>query len=551
MGWGKIGVEVMKNAQYLSSFVICLLLVSISLILSCSEDNSVEPILEELMVWPQTISQTVDVGGSIQAPVIIKVDCNPHAVVNFSFSCGASWLTLSNMEGTNYATTKDSFAVVFDVSSLPVGTYVDSVVVTSSGAHNSPQYVEVTLEVEAIVPDLEVYPQWLVFAVDSYDDVAPSQDFSVVCADGSNRSYTLEEASSWITLSGFDGETPDVITVNVSPVGLGTGSHTEYITVSSDEMQNSPQTIVCRLDIPPWVAQESPFTQHLKDVVFLDTDRGWAAGFIANSDFREGFILSTDDGGDNWESALILPAGAEQGLGFASISLIGEDLWVVGESGIIYHSEDLGVTWQNVSSGLDDTVVTFNDVFFTTELVGWIVGEDGLVLKTIDGGLSWEQKTTATSQDLFAVIFTNSENGCAVGIEKNIIRTFDGGETWSSHACPMANNRDVWFVDAYNGWIVGSTDTVSITTDGGFTWSKHATGTAVAWHQAVQFVDALTGWVVGHSGTISYTADGGLTWTQQETNSSGWLFGLYFIDDSHGWAVGDGGTILFTTSGGQ
>ncbi|MEW6413531.1 MAG: YCF48-related protein [Candidatus Zixiibacteriota bacterium] len=485
---------------------------------------------------------------------MVKVDCIPHAVIGFGFACDASWITLANLEGTNFGSTKDSFAVVLNVSSLPVGTYIDSVVVTSSGAHNSPQYVVVSVEVAPIPPDLVVSPQILDFEADNLDEEVAPLNLAISCADGSALTYSLSDPPSWVTISGYDGVTPDNILVTAHPGIVGTGTQVANLTVTSDDMSGSPQTVVCRLTVPPWLTQEAPFEQNIHDVVSLDGNMAWAVGFIANADYREGYIYGTVDGGDNWDVRLILPAGPGQGLGFAAIDLAGEELFAVGESGIIYRSSDYGDSWQNIPSGLEDTVVTFNDICFVSPDVGWIVGEYGVVLKTTDGGQTWVQKTSGITEELYGVHFIDAANGWAVSGFKRVIRTSDGGDTWSVHACPFYDSRDIWFTDVNNGWIVGKTSnlgSISFTTDGGLTWSTKDIGLPNTYLQAIQFVDELTGWIVGQSGKVLYTEDAGQTWTEQNSGTEDWLYGVYFLNDRLGWAVGDLGTIRFTTSGGN
>jgi len=85
-----------------------------------------------------------------------------------------------------------------------------------------------------------------------------------------------------------------------------------------------------------------------------------------------------------------------------------------------------------------------NNIVFTDRKNGWVVGERGLILHTDDGGETWTKQTPEvfereTIEDLlenpppslFGVFFTDKNNGFACGIEGTIIATKDGGISWN------------------------------------------------------------------------------------------------------------------------
>jgi photosystem II stability/assembly factor-like uncharacterized protein len=62
---------------------------------------------------------------------------------------------------------------------------------------------------------------------------------------------------------------------------------------------------------------------------------------------------------------------------------------------------------------------------------------------------------------------------------------------------------------------------------------------------AVQFVDEKRGWAVGSEGAIVFTQDGGENWAIIELNYKGALYALQiFPDGNRGWATGEGGVLL-------
>ena len=66
---------------------------------------------------------------------------------------------------------------------------------------------------------------------------------------------------------------------------------------------------------------------------------------------------------------------------------------------------------------------TWRDIFFTDEQTGWVVGDAGLVYKSEDGGMSWVKETTGTFSNLNAIHMINDQSGWIVG-DEGIILTY-------------------------------------------------------------------------------------------------------------------------------
>ncbi len=113
-----------------------------------------------------------------------------------------------------------------------------------------------------------------------------------------------------------------------------------------------------------------------------------------------------------------------------------------------------------------------------------------------------------------------------------------------------ATLEDIFFTDAKHGWAVGVEGTILATGDGGRSWQAQTSDTTAPL-RAVHFTDATHGWAVGVEGTILATGDGGHSWQAQISGTTTWLDSVYFADTNHGWVVGDEGTILATGNGGH
>jgi photosystem II stability/assembly factor-like uncharacterized protein len=263
--------------------------------------------------------------------------------------------------------------------------------------------------------------------------------------------------------------------------------------------------------------------------------------------FTKALILHTSDGGTNWSPQNWSPAAANgMGTYLLGVSFVdAKNGWAVGNAadgngttgrGLILHTSDGGSNWTEQNS---ETIryrlraVTFVDI-----RNGWTVGalrndtgpnvKQGLILHTPDGGVTWNQQTSGTPNDLGAVTFVDAMNGWTVGDEGTILHTGNGGTTWSLQNSGVTHELpDATFLDLIKGWAVSSDGTILNTVDGGASWSAQNGGTAPGLNR-VTFVDAKNGWAVGRS-TILHTSDGGATWSTQEIPTKGALNGVSFV----------------------
>ena len=57
----------------------------------------------------------------------------------------------------------------------------------------------------------------------------------------------------------------------------------------------------------------------------------------------------------------------------------------------------------------------FFDIEFVNQDLGWVVGQSGLIFKTEDGGLTWQKQETGVLTSIFGVSFQDETNGILVG----------------------------------------------------------------------------------------------------------------------------------------
>jgi len=213
--------------------------------------------------------------------------------------------------------------------------------------------------------------------------------------------------------------------------------------------------------------------------------------------------------------------------------------WVVGDSGTILKTTNLGNNWILQTSG---TTLNLCDIQFIDANIGWVVGgsPDSLglpipiILKTTNGGTSWFQQMSDTTFYPSAVFFIDGNTGWVVGGSydslglaiPNILKTTNGGINWTSKSAPTTHPlKDVHFINTTIGFLTAGHDEfissggILKTTDGGDTWINQLVDSTI-FYSALSFFDELNGISVGwhhfslmfFTGYIFHTSDGGLNW---------------------------------------
>ncbi|MBN2468048.1 MAG: hypothetical protein JXD19_07850 [Deltaproteobacteria bacterium] len=239
------------------------------------------------------------------------------------------------------------------------------------------------------------------------------------------------------------------------------------------------------------------------------------------------------------------------------IDSTGGDIWAVGPKGMIFHTVNMGKTWDLQETGIGNELfsVSFADNH------GWAVGRFGVVLHTEDRGEHWEvqQREIADRKpSLYKVQFVNATTGWAVGEWGTIIHTVDGGKSWTSQSLLTATGEGEDITGDESPEEEAALDQPD---DEGIFEEEFIEGDEAGdalvsagdkFLYGLYFVNSECGWVVGESGTIGHTADGGNTWVLQESpQGRKSLYSVYFRDVETGWACGIDGTIIYTNDGGD
>jgi photosystem II stability/assembly factor-like uncharacterized protein len=143
---------------------------------------------------------------------------------------------------------------------------------------------------------------------------------------------------------------------------------------------------------------------HLNRIVAAAAGRLYIAG-------EAGHLYRSDDGGGHWQALASPYAGSF----FAVLPLAGDALLVSGLRGNLYRSEDAGMSWRRLETG---TVALLDGAAELPGGVLAVVGLSGVVLVSRDGGRSFSLEQQSDRSGLSAAL--------AVGREELVVAGEDG-----------------------------------------------------------------------------------------------------------------------------
>ena len=300
-------------------------------------------------------------------------------------------------------------------------------------------------------------------------------------------------------------------------------------------------------DNPAWTWQQPlPQGYYLTAVTAGSPDGAWIAADETSQ------VLHVTSG-EAWSAPLVADESGTMDICFVD-ALHG---WASGYAhavidtavGVVYRTEDGGVTWDEVDLEpltLGGEVAT---VEFIDALHGWAGGDHERVWVTSDGGKSWTQTFASGGAATTCLSFADGTNGWSLTSAGDIRNSTDGGQTWLECVPPGGTIEHVELVTAPIGWAVGDGGAVWRSDDAGQTWARQTSGVTTQLN-SVMFTDVAHGWCAGAGGVILRTTDGGSTWTSAATATTVDLNDVAFKDASNGWAVGAAGVTLRSEDGG-
>lgn len=299
-----------------------------------------------------------------------------------------------------------------------------------------------------------------------------------------------------------------------------------------------------------WIPQASGTMEDLKGIDMHKVKNG--GGYIVGNN---GVGLDTWDSGDSWDPDILLDIPNNINIEAVDVS---NDGWVrIGGGNQFYttvtKSPDITAGWRKQSSVASDTLWGVKAVSNTE---AWVVGNSGMLLHTENSGNTWNNKTFI-NKHLYVV--EQSGSHVWIGGKDGFWLSNDNGTSWSdaNFLPPGKSIIKLQFTDGSNGWALVSDDapyydltfrikTVYKTTDGGQNWALVNTlplGPSSTYDD-IHFIDANTGWITDlndalnqHYPTLYSTNDGGINWTSEEFPISYYTYytEVFSLDGSKVW----------------
>lgn len=213
----------------------------------------------EIAVSPQNLDASASTGQNAPDQTF-EVWNKGLGTLNYTVTEDVSWLSVTPTSGTvaGYSD-RTLHTVVFHTDSLAVGTYAATITITDEDASNSPQTINVTLEV--LTPQIALSTTVLGPAAGE-GGTAAINTFEVWNSGPGLLNYTVRKDADWLNVAPSSGSStgPQDKASHAVSYDVGTFLPGEYfatITISDPEASNSPQTISVVLHIsdqPAFVA---------------------------------------------------------------------------------------------------------------------------------------------------------------------------------------------------------------------------------------------------------------------------------------------------------
>jgi hypothetical protein len=206
----------------------------------------------EISVTPKDVRFVAIVGGQSPPQQTIRVRNSGQGTLNYTLSEDANWLDVNPDSGTSTGS-ENIHSLTVNTAGLGTGTYTATMNVVDANAVNSPQVVNVTLEIgTSLPPTIAVDPDILRFSARVGGSNPASQKIKVRNSGQGTLNYAVSDDAAWldVTPAGGSSTGQEVShTVSASIAGLSNGTYSGLITISSPNATNSPQTVAVTLEI--------------------------------------------------------------------------------------------------------------------------------------------------------------------------------------------------------------------------------------------------------------------------------------------------------------
>lgn len=194
------------------------------------------------------------------------------------------------------------------------------------------------------------------------------------------------------------------------------------------------------------------------DVLFFNSSEGIAVGAY-------GFIFRTKNGGQSWINHAPSMDNPDRFHLNSIAQLKSGTLLISGEAGVLFRSTNRGETWDVISSPYEGSF--FGVTGTSVRNVALAFGLRGHIFRSEDDGVSWTQIVTGTESTLVSADDHESGYVTAVGSSGTVMFSKDGGLTFKEFIrSDRISNSSVVYLDKQRVVIVGEQGAVVTAPDG-------------------------------------------------------------------------------------
>ena len=170
------------------------------------------------------------------------------------------------------------------------------------------------------------------------------------------------------------------------------------------------QCTIARVDSNFNFIDQQTFLFGLNNIYMTSARTGYIIGY--------GTVMKTTNTGTTWNFQNV------DNDNFTAMDIHGDEIWMCGFNGGIYHTTNGGNNWQRLRNGNDVTLPRYYlwDIVFKDEQNGWAVCDNGKVIHTDDGGQHWEEYDQFTTNALRSIAVCPNGDLLAAGDNGSIFR---------------------------------------------------------------------------------------------------------------------------------
>ncbi len=202
---------------------------------------------------PSFFSFSAFQSGSLPLSQNLQITNAGSGTLNWTVSKkhNATWLSAGPANGTAPSTV----IVSITTTGLVPNTYVDTLVISSGEANNSPQQVPVTYTVSSPPQPAEiaVSPASFEFGAIQSGPVPFAQELQIDNAGGGALNWSIAKArnSVWLSATPGNGTVPSTVNVTITTTGLVPNTYYDTLVITSEDAGNSPVRVPVNYTVFP------------------------------------------------------------------------------------------------------------------------------------------------------------------------------------------------------------------------------------------------------------------------------------------------------------